>query len=176
MTTSVIASALAPEKVLMLSAEFHIRVLLQVMLTQRLASAEQALTVLLRPMGAQAMNDLLASSSEEGLTARLGQWQRLSSLGDGSLPVWTGLDALGVASLLEQVQAFRRTESCRWLVQQDGSEQGSSELQDAPVKDHALVMLDAAGGEVSVLQQSWTEMMAAKIGSPGVAAAPSKDI
>ena len=42
--------------------------------------------------------------------------------------------------------------------------------------DHALVLLDAAGGEVSVLQQSWTEMMAAKIGSPGVALKPAKDL
>lgn len=149
---------------------------LQVTVPHSVLTAEQALTVLMRPVGTQALDDLLSSSSEEGLTARLGQWQRLSSLGDGSSPVWTGLDTQGVASLLGPLRAFRQTEGCRWLIQEDGSEQSCSESQDAPVRDHGLVMLDAAGGEVSVVQQSWTEMMAAKIGSPGVAVAPSKDL
>ena len=160
----------------MLSMGCKVECSFQVTVIHFVSTAEQALTVLMRHVGAQALDDLLSSSSEEGLTARLGQWQRLSSLGEGSSPVWTGLDTQGVASLLGPLRAFRQTEGCRWLIEEDGSEQGGSDFQDAPARDHGLVMLDAAGGEVSVLQQSWTEMMAAKIGSPGVAVAPSQDL
>ena len=145
-----------------------------------LLSAEQALTVLMRPPGAQSLEDLICSSSEEGMTARLGQWQRLSNFGKDSAPVWTPLDDQGVASLLQPLHAFRSTECCRWLAEDDEVGQSSNstvkEDEASVLGDHALVLLDAAGGEVSVLQQSWTEMMAAKIGSPGVALKPSKDL
>ena len=143
-------------------------------------AAEQALTVLMRPPGAQSLEDLICSSSEEGLRARLGQWQRLSSFGEDSHPRWTPLDVHGVASLLLPLHAFRSMECCRWLAEDDGVGHNSSgavrEAQSEGLGGHALVLLDAAGGEVSVLQQSWTEMMAAKIGSPGVALRPSKDL
>ncbi|CAL5229303.1 g12603 [Coccomyxa viridis] len=143
-------------------------------------TAEQALTVLMRPAGAQSLEDLICSSSEEGMTARLGQWQRLSSFGKDSSPTWAPLDVQGVASLLQQLHAFRGTECCRWLAEDDNVGQSSSDTvredQGGVSGDHALVLLDAAGGEVSVLQQSWTEMMAAKIGSPGVALKPAKDL
>ncbi len=142
--------------------------------------AGQALTVLMRPPGAQSLEDLICSSSEEGMTARLGQWQRLSSFGNDSAPIWTPLDVQGVASLLQPLHAFRSTECCRWLAEDDEVGQSSngaaSEDETGVLGDHALVLIDAAGGEVSVLQQSWTEMMAAKIGSPGVALKPSKDL
>ena len=82
--------------------------------------------------------------------------------------------------MLSQLHAFRSTECCRWLAEDDKVGQSTSsavrEAQTDALRDHALVLLDAAGGEVSVLQQSWTEMMAAKIGSPGVAVRPSKDM
>lgn len=142
-------------------------------------AAEQALTVLMRPPGAQPLEDLICSSSEEGLRARLGQWQRLSSFGKDGAPVWTPLDVQGVASLLQPLHAFRSLECCRWLAEDDEVGQGMSgsvrQAQAGIVGDHALVCVDAAGGEVTVLQQSWTEMMAAKIGGPGVALRPSKD-
>ena len=141
-------------------------------------AAEQALTVLMRPPGAQSLEDLICSSSEEGLRARLGQWQRLSKFGTDGAPLWAPLDAPGVASLLQPLHAFRSMECCRWLAEDDEVGQGMSgmvrEAQTGVPGDHALVFLDAAGGEVTVLQQSWTEMMAAKIGGPGVALRPSK--
>ena len=88
-------------------------------------SAEQALTVLMRPAGAQSLEDLICSSSEEGMTARLGQWQRLSSFGKDSSPTWAPLDVQGVASLLQQLHAFRGTECCRWLAEDDNVGQSS---------------------------------------------------
>ena len=111
--------------------------------------------------------------------ARLGQWQRLSSFGNDSSPIWTPLDSQGVASLIEPLQAFKGIDCCQHLI---GDEEGEHSLvsgveeHESLQRDHGLVLLDAAGGEVSVLQQSWTEMMAAKIGGPGVAIRPSKDL
>ena len=114
------------------------------------------------------------------MRARLGQWQRLSNFGEDSSPIWTPLDVHGVASLLQPLHAFRSMECCRWLAEDDEVGHNSSgTVRDAQAEGlggHALVLLDAAGGEVSVLQQSWTEMMAAKIGGHGEALRPSKDV
>ena len=144
-----------------------------------LPTAEQALTVLMRPVGAPALEELLSSSSHEGMMARLGQWERLSSFGNDSSPIWTALSSQGVASLIEPLQSLKGLECCHLLV---GDEKGEDSLaggvdeHETLQRDHGLVLLDAAGGGVSVLQQSWTEMMAAKIGGPGVAIRPSKDL
>ena len=111
--------------------------------------------------------------------ARLGQWQRLSSFGKDSSPIWTTLDSAGVASLIEPLQSFKSLECCQHLIGNEEGEHGLAsrvEEHETVQRDHGLVLLDAAGGEVSVLQQSWTEMMAAKIGGPGVAIRPSKDL
>ena len=111
------------------------------------------------------------------MTARLSQWQRLSTFGNDSSPIWTPLELPGVASLLEPLRAAQCLDCCRWLT--DDSKSSESNVrgdQTGALRDHGLVLLDAAGGEVSVLQQSWTEMMAAKIGSPEVAVRPSKDL
>ena len=111
--------------------------------------------------------------------ARLGQWQRLSSFGNDSSPIWTAIDSQGIASLIEPLQSLQGLECCQYLI---GDEEGEHSLasgvkgHETLQRDHGLVLLDAAGGEVSVLQQSWTEMMAAKIGGPGVAIRPSKDL
>lgn len=142
-------------------------------------AADQALTVLMRPKGAQSLEDLLSSSTEEGMIARVGQWHRLSSIGSGSSPVWTELDVKGVASLVEPLRAFKGMDCCRWLTDEDEGDQSSTSTAGKEFSrrdDHGLVLVDAAGGEVSILQQSWTEMMAAKIGSPGVAVKPSKEL
>ena len=141
--------------------------------------AAQALTVLMRPLGAPALEELLSSSSQEGLMARLGQWQRLSSFGNDSLPIWTTLDTQGIASLIEPLQSFKGLGCCKHLIDDEGGDHSLDsgvEEHETLQRDHGLVLLDAAGGEVSVLQQSWTEMMAAKIGGPGVAIRPSKDL
>lgn len=111
------------------------------------------------------------------MTARLSQWQRLSNFGNDSSPIWTPLDIPGVASLLEPLRATQGLDCYRWLTDDNKSSESSArEDQRDALRDHGLVLLDAAGGAVSVLQQSWTEMMAAKIGSPEVAVRPSKDL
>ena len=111
--------------------------------------------------------------------ARLGQWRRLSSFGNDSSPIWAALDSQGVASLMEPLQSFKGLDCCQFLIGDENSEHtltSGGEEHETLQRDHGLVLLDAAGGEVSVLQQSWTEMMAAKIGGPGVAIRPYKDL
>lgn len=124
--------------------------------------------VLARPEGAanlqEVMSAAVGSSKEE---AGLAGWHRLASFSQQGEAQWELLGSERAATLQKSLTHFARLACCDYLcpkveLASDWSSDGSSEDEQEVPKD-GLVLLDAQGGPVSVLQQSWKEMMQQKL-------------
>ena len=125
--------------------------------------AGQALTVLSRPAGSDSLQDVMTSLMAESLDS----WHRLVGFNEQGEAEWEVLGIERAASFQKHLSNFSRLVCCTYLCARidwpslwtyDGMRfDKSGGPQDG------LVLLDAGGGPVRVLEQSWKEMMQQKM-------------
>lgn len=109
----------------------------------------------------------MAAGSSTEQHGGLASWNRLAGFSEQGEAQWELLGSLQAAVLQKSLTQFARLACCdnlcpkmelssEWI--SDGSSQDGQE-----VPKEGLVLLDAQGGPISVLQQSWKEMMQQKM-------------
>ncbi|BDA50517.1 hypothetical protein COCOBI_16-1930 [Coccomyxa sp. Obi] len=128
----------------------------------------QALTVLSRPVGALTVQDVMASlvALGEGQKEGLASWHKLVGFNQQGKPEWEVLGSQRAATLQKRLSQFARLACCAYLcphmdVPNDWSHDGMLD-DESEGPQEGLVLLDAHGGPVSVLEQSWKETMQQK--------------
>jgi len=124
--------------------------------------------VLARPPGAPSLQEIIIAASNpsaEGESHTLEQWHKLGGFSQEGQAEWEPLGRQPAADLKESLAQFARLACCDYLCPRmdppsDWNSNGAAAPGDG---QRGLVLLDAQGGPVSVLQQSWKEMMQQKL-------------
>lgn len=124
--------------------------------------------VLSRPPGAPSLQEIICAAahpSAEVEVHTLEQWHKLGGFSQEGQAQWEPLGSQPAAELKESLAQFARLACCDYLCpRMDLPSDWSSDGAAAPENgQRGLVLLDAQGGPVSVLQQSWKEMMHQKL-------------
>ncbi len=124
--------------------------------------------MLARPAGAPSLQEVISaavgSSTEQD--GGLAGWQRLAGFSQEGTAQWEVLDSQRAVALQKSLMQFAKLACCHYLcpkveLPSDWSSDGGVDEQETPAE--GIVLLDANGGQVSVLQQSWKEMMQQKL-------------
>lgn len=127
--------------------------------------------MLSRPVGAPSVQDIMASlvalgeEQKEGLAS----WHRLIGFNEQRKAEWEVLGSKRAATLQKRLSQFARLACCTYLCPRMDVPNGWPWNHDGMLEDESekpqdgLVLLDAQGGAVSVLEQSWKEMMQQKL-------------
>lgn len=121
---------------------------------------------------AASIQNAIAAAGSDDFAELVESWQKLVDIGGGEgnaadAGTWEPLDSRDAATLSQQLRALAKMACCDYLaphikLHSDGSDDGSS-AEQADETPAGLVILDANGGPVTVLQQSWKQMMESKL-------------
>lgn len=149
--------------------EWHAGMPLLLLSNTSACDAGQALTVLSRPVEAPSVQDIMALlvAVGEGQKEGLASWHRLVGFNQEGKAEWEVLGSRRAATLQKRLSQFARLACCAYLcphmnAPNDWSHDGMLD-DESEGPQEGLVLLDARGGPVSVLEQSWKEMMQYKL-------------